>query len=80
MTSLRELTCLRGLDFFVKPFFFAYYKGSYALLRKANLDAINPQAIVQAAMRYNHTPRKCLDFLTPDEAFNRFKSTVALQT
>jgi len=48
--------------------------------RKPKLDAINPQAIVQAAMRYNHTPRKCLDFLTPDEAFNRFKSTVALQT
>ncbi|MEA3001999.1 MAG: hypothetical protein QOH81_3006, partial [Sphingomonadales bacterium] len=29
---------------------------------------------------YNHTPRKCLDFQTPAEAFSKIQSTVALQT
>jgi len=30
--------------------------------------------------RLNNTPRKCLDFKTPAEAFSKLKSTVALQT
>lgn len=51
-----------------------------SLPRKTNLDDIGQAAILQAAHRYNHTPRKCLDFLTPAEAFSRFQSTVALQT
>jgi IS30 family transposase len=32
------------------------------------------------ARRYNDTPRKCLDFKTPAEAFSILKSNVALQT
>jgi len=51
-----------------------------ALPRKTNLDLLPQQAIASAAQRYNHTPRKCLDFLTPAEAFSNLISTVALQT
>jgi IS30 family transposase len=51
-----------------------------ALPRKTNLDTICQDAIIAAAHRYNHTPRKCLDFLTPAEAFSRAQSNVALQT
>lgn len=50
------------------------------LPRKTNLDAIPHTQIIAAAHQYNHTPRKCLDFLTPAEAFSRFQSTVALQS
>ncbi len=41
------------------------------LPRKTNLSTISEQAIRAAADRYNHTPRKCLDFLTPAEAFSQ---------
>src|SRR3546814_16448661 len=51
-----------------------------SLPRNANLDQLPQQAIAAAAHRYNHTPRKCLDFLTPAEAFSRLQSTVALQS
>ena len=51
-----------------------------SLPRKTNLDAITPDDILAAIQRYNHTPRKCLDFLTPAEAFSRFNPNVALQT
>ena len=51
-----------------------------SLPRKTNLDAIAHDHIRNAIRRYNHTPRKCLDFLTPDEAFSRLKATVALQS
>lgn len=51
-----------------------------SLPRKTNLDRLPQKAIAAAAHRYNHTPRKCLDFLTPAEAFSRIQSTVALQT
>jgi IS30 family transposase len=50
------------------------------LPRKTNLDAIDHAIIRHAADRYNQTPRKCLDFLTPAEAFSHFNSNVALQT
>ena len=50
------------------------------LPRKTNLDTIHPDAVTCAIERYNNTPRKCLDFLTPAEAFFRFQSNVALQT
>ena len=50
------------------------------LPRKTQLDAIDQAAIRDAAERYNHTPRKCLDFLTPAELFASFQSTVALQS
>jgi len=39
------------------------------LPRKTNLDAITPDQLVDAARAYNNTPRKCLDFQTPAEAF-----------
>lgn len=51
-----------------------------SLPRKTNLDTIPPNAADIVAARYNNTPRKCLDFLTPAEAFSNLQSTVALQT
>ena len=51
-----------------------------SLPRKTNLDTISHDDIIAAANRYNHTPRKCLDFKTPAEAFSQCKSNVALQT
>lgn len=51
-----------------------------SLPRKTNLDQLPQQAINAAAHQYNHTPRKCLDFLTPAEAFSRINSNVALQS
>ncbi|HEV7606502.1 MAG TPA: IS30 family transposase, partial [Steroidobacteraceae bacterium] len=36
--------------------------------------------IQRYVQRLNNTPRKCLDFKTPAEAFSQLKSTVALQT
>jgi IS30 family transposase len=39
------------------------------LPRKTNLDTIDPTHIAAAALAYNNTPRKCLDFQTPIEAF-----------
>lgn len=50
------------------------------LPRRTNLDTIDSQLIQHVADRLNHTPRKCLDFQTPAEAFQHFQSTVALQT
>ena len=40
-----------------------------ALPRKTNLKALSSRAIDSIARAYNHTPRKCLDFQTPAEAF-----------
>jgi IS30 family transposase len=42
------------------------------LPRKSDLDAIT--------RRYNSTPRKCLDFKTPEEVFKAISTGVALQT
>jgi transposase, IS30 family len=39
------------------------------LPRKTNLDATHHSQIDKALRRYNSTPRKCLDFQTPAEAF-----------
>jgi transposase, IS30 family len=39
------------------------------LPRKTNLDDLTPGQIERAAIAYNNTPRKCLDFKTPAEAF-----------
>jgi IS30 family transposase len=50
------------------------------LPRRTNLDTISDHHILAAAERLNHTPRKCLDFQTPAEAFSKLHSTVALQT
>ena len=51
-----------------------------SLPRRTNLDALEPTAIDTQVRRLNNTPRKCLGFKTPAEAFSKLKSTVALQT
>jgi IS30 family transposase len=49
------------------------------LPRKTNLDTLSPAQLRDHATRLNNTPRKCLDFQTPAEAF-LFASSGALQT
>ena len=56
------------------------------LPRKTNLDALEPGTLAACVDAYNHTPRKCLDFRSPAEAFHeqllRFKceSTPSLRS
>lgn len=50
------------------------------LPRKTNLDELSPCQIARIVRAYNDTPRKCLDFKTPAEAFSILISNVALQT
>jgi len=50
------------------------------LPRKTNLADLSRRQIASIVQAYNETPRKCLDFKTPAEAFSLLKSTVALQT
>jgi IS30 family transposase len=50
------------------------------LPRKTDLTSISPATLAKHVQRLNDTPRKCLDFKTPAEAFSKLKSTVALQT
>ncbi len=50
-----------------------------SLPRKTNLDALTPSQLRDHASRLNDTPRKCLDFQTPNEAFLQI-SNGALQT
>jgi len=50
------------------------------LPRKTDLNLITAAALRRHVQRLNHTPRKCLDFKTPAEAFSKLKSIVALQT
>jgi transposase, IS30 family len=50
------------------------------LPRKTNLADLSSRQIASIVQAYNDTPRKCLDFKTPTEAFLLLKSTVALQT
>jgi IS30 family transposase len=47
-----------------------------------NLDDLSSKVIQNLVSKYNATPRKCLDYLTPNEAFEKLTkgSTVALQT
>jgi IS30 family transposase len=40
------------------------------LPRRTDLDALGPDQLFQAALAYNHTPRRCLDFQTPAEVFS----------
>jgi IS30 family transposase len=40
-----------------------------SLPRKTNLDSLSNQTIDKLVARYNNTPRKCLGFQTPAEAF-----------
>jgi transposase, IS30 family len=50
------------------------------LPRKTNLADLSSDQLASIVRAYNDTPRKCLDFKTPAEAFSLLKSTVALQT
>jgi len=49
------------------------------LPRKTDLNLLTDADLRQYVQRLNNTPRKCLDFKTPAEAFSKIKSTVALQ-
>jgi IS30 family transposase len=40
------------------------------LPRKTNLDTLGADDLLQIARRYNHVPRKCLDYQTPAEVFS----------
>src|SRR6202051_2328022 len=51
-----------------------------SLPRKTDLSLITAAALKRHVQRLNDTPRKCLDFKTPAEAFSKLKSIVALQT
>ena len=51
-----------------------------SLPRKTDLNSITPATLKRHVQRLNDTPRKCLDFKTPAEAFSKLKSIVALQT
>jgi IS30 family transposase len=51
-----------------------------SLPRKTDLKLLTPAALKRHVQRLNDTPRKCLDFKTPAEAFSKLKSIVALQT
>ena len=50
------------------------------LPRKTNLADISQRQLAAIVKAYNDTPRKCLGFITPAEAFSILKSNVALQT
>ena len=50
------------------------------LPRKTDLATLCPDDLQACVQRYNDTPRKCLRFLTPNEAFAYACSSVALQT
>jgi len=50
------------------------------LPRKTNLDLLSADDLERITHALNNTPRKCLDFKTPAEAFSQLQSTVALQT
>jgi len=51
-----------------------------SLPRKADLESITTADLKRFVHRLNNTPRKCLDFMTPAEAFSKLNPTVALQT
>jgi IS30 family transposase len=51
-----------------------------SLPRKTDLKFVTAADIKRYVQRLNNTPRKCLDFKTPAEAFSKLKSIVALQT
>jgi IS30 family transposase len=51
-----------------------------SLPRKTDLKFVTPAELKRYVRRLNDTPRKCLDFKTPAEAFSKLKSIVALQT
>jgi IS30 family transposase len=50
------------------------------LPRKTNLENLDTTSFRTIIERYNNTPRKCLDFQTPREAYQQLQLTVALQS
>lgn len=50
------------------------------LPRRTNLDAIPHQQLQAIENAYNHTPRKCLAYKTPNEVISTIINPVALQT
>jgi IS30 family transposase len=50
------------------------------LPRKTDLADLTPRQLAAIVHAYNNTPRKCLAFKTPAEAFSTLMSNVALQT
>ena len=50
------------------------------LPRKSDLAAITQLHLDELTRRYNNTPRKCLDFRTPQEVFRSLSTRVALRT
>jgi IS30 family transposase len=50
------------------------------LPRKTDLASLSDDDIDAHTLRYNNTPRKCLDFHTPAEVFSRLLQRVALQS
>ena len=50
------------------------------LPRKSDLATITDEHLQTIVALYNNTPRKCLDFQTPNEVFSSFSNRVALQT
>jgi len=50
------------------------------LPRKTDLATLAPELLDACVQRYNNTPRKCLRYLTPNEALAYASSSVALQT
>ncbi|HEX2632695.1 MAG TPA: IS30 family transposase [Bradyrhizobium sp.] len=50
------------------------------LPRKVDLNLVTAADLRRYVHRLNNTPRKCLDFKTPAEAFFKLNQTVALQT
>jgi IS30 family transposase len=50
------------------------------LPRKANLKDISTADLKDIERRANHTPRRCLGYKTPQEAYNEIIKNVALQT
>jgi IS30 family transposase len=51
-----------------------------SLPRKSDLNTITQERLHELANRYNTTPRKCLDFQTPQEVFKNLSNPVALRT
>ncbi len=50
------------------------------LPRKSDLATIDQAELDRLVTQYNQTPRKCLDYRTPQEVFTQISNRVALQT
>lgn len=84
-----QLTDRLGIDTFFCDPYAPWQKGGIEnaigrlrrpLPRKSDLAAIADHELNHLVQRYNHTPRKCLEYLSPIEAFQRIQNRVALET